>query len=501
QTHSPRATRARKTIIELLLSSHPNDCLYCVRSNNCDLNKLAREYGVEQRNYPGEEKGKPLDVSSLSIVRDPDKCILCGKCIRICEEVQSVSALDFIQRGSQTMVGPAFAEGLNISSCINCGQCILVCPTGALYEKDSIKDVMAAIQDPSKHVVVQHAPSVSVTLAEEFGMRPGMDIAGKMTAALRQIGFDKVFDTSYSADLTIMEEGTELVSRLQKGGKMPMFSSCSPGWVKFVEEFYPEFIENLSTCKSPQQMLGAVVKSYYAEKNNLDPKSIYSVAVMPCTAKKFEAGRPEMGHENLADLDAVLTTRELANMIRLHGIDLNTMPPESADLPFGSRSTAGKLFGVSGGVMEAALRSAHYLVTGKDLKELKFQAIRGLDGIKKAEVKIADITLKVVAVSGLGNARKVLDAIKEGREEYHFVEVMTCPGGCINGGGQPIGANPEAIRARMQALYNIDATEPLRQSHENQAILQLYKEFLGRPASHLSHELLHTKYKRREVIR
>ena len=499
-THSPKAVMARKTIIELLLSSHPDDCLYCERSNNCELRLLAKEYGVTQKLYPGGPKGSPLDISSLSLKRDPDKCILCGKCVRVCEEVQTVSALDFIRRGSKTIVGCAFEQGLNVSSCINCGQCAMVCPTGAIVERSHIKEVIDALNDPTKHVVVQHAPSISVTLAEEFGMKAGNDICGKMTAALRLLGFDRVFDTSFAADLTIMEEASELVTRIQTGGKLPMMTSCSPGWIKYVEQSYPEFIENLSSCKSPQQMLGAVIKSYYSKLSGIDSKDIFHVSIMPCTAKKFEAARPEMGDGKHVDIDAVLTTRELAELIKLYGINLAELAPEATDTPFGTRTTAGKIFGVSGGVMEAAVRTAHYFVTGKELKELKLQAVRGLEGVKEAKVKVGDLTLSVAVVSGLGNAKKLLEEIKLKKRDVQFVEVMTCPGGCINGGGQPIGVESSAIKQRMNALYNIDQMEPLRQSHQNPEIKKLYAEFLKEPLGEVSHRLLHTHYKKRDVI-
>lgn len=500
QTHSARAVRARKTIVELLLANHPDDCLYCVRNGDCTLSQLASELGVRQRRYGGDRTHMPVDVSSPSLVRDPEKCILCGKCVRICEEAQGVAAIDFVARGSKSRIGCAFNQSLNVSSCINCGQCIMVCPTGSLREASSNKELNDALADPEKIVVVQHAPAVSVTLAEEFGLKPGLDICGTMTAALRRLGFKRVFETSFAADLTVMEEGSELVHRLTNKGVLPMLTSCSPGWIKFVEQFYPEFIPNLSTCKSPQQMLGAIVKSYYAEREGIDPKKIVSVALMPCTAKKFEAGRAEMGLEGLADIDIVLTTRELARLIRLYGIDLNAIEPEAADVPFGLRSTAGKLFGASGGVMEAAIRTAHFLVTGQELKQLKVAEVRGLDGIKEAKVKIGDLTLGVAVASGLGNARKLLEQVKAGRKDLHFIEVMTCPGGCIGGGGQPVSTDQAAVRSRMQALYNIDQTEAMRCAHQNRAVSQLYEHFLGTPLGAMSHKLLHTKYHKRDVI-
>jgi len=500
QTHSPRALRARKTIIELLLANHPDDCLYCVRSGHCDLQGLANELGVRERRYSGGKNEYHVDSSNPSIVRDPAKCILCGKCVRVCEEVQAVAAIDFVGRGSKTMVGTAFSEGLNVSSCINCGQCIMVCPTGALREQSYIKEVLNAIADPGKLVVVQHAPSVSVTLGEEFGLKPGADVDGMLVAALRRLGFDRVFDTSFLADLTIMEEASELAHRIRTGGKLPMMTSCSPGWIKFVEEFYPEMLDNLSTCKSPQQMMGAVIKSFFAEREGIAPDKIFSVAIMPCVAKKFEAGRPEHSRNGIPDIDAVLTTRELARVIRMRGMDLQSLTPEHADTPFGERSTAGKIFGASGGVMEAAIRTAYHLLTGDELPGLKVEAIRGFDGRKEAKLEINGTPIGVAVVSGLQNARQLLEEIRNGRDDIHFIEVMTCPGGCIAGGGQPLNANPDAIRARMQALYTIDRDEPVRTSHGNPSIQRLYTEFLGEPLGEKSHHLLHTHYAKREVM-
>ncbi|MDM7993368.1 MAG: NADH-dependent [FeFe] hydrogenase, group A6 [Candidatus Fermentibacter sp.] len=499
-THSPDAIAARKTIVELLLANHPDDCLYCARNGSCELQGYALELGVRQRRYAGSRNDWKLDLSSPAIVRDPDKCILCGKCVRVCEEIQGVSAIDFIGRGSRAHIGTAFDEGLNVSSCINCGQCIKVCPTGALTERSSISKVMDAINDPTKTVVVQHAPSISVTIAEEFGMKPGIDAADMMTAALRRMGFDRVFDTSFSADLTIMEEAAELVHRIRTGGRLPMMTSCSPGWIKFVEQFYPEFLGNLSTCKSPQQMLGAIIKSYWADREKLDPRNVYSVSIMPCTAKKFEAGRPEMLRDGIPDIDAVLTTRELAQAIRTFGMDLASLPGEPADTPFGERSSAGKLFGATGGVMEAAIRTAHFMLTGRELEIQRITAIRGLEGVKEASVDIGGTEVRVAVASGTANARRILDQIRAGRSDLHFIEIMTCPGGCIAGGGQPLNADPEVLKARMQALYGIDRDAQLRTSHSNPSIKRIYSEFLGEPGGHLSHELLHTSYTERDVL-
>ncbi len=502
RTHSPRAVDARTTLVELLLANHPDDCLYCSRSGDCQLQSVAQHLGVGRRRYFGGRTHARKDVASPSIVRDPAKCILCGKCVRVCEEIQTVGAIEFIGRGSRAHIGPAFDEGLNVSSCVNCGQCVAVCPTGALAEHSALEEVRSALSDPEKYVVVQHAPSVSVSLAEAFGAKPGADVDGALTAALRRLGFRRVFDTAFTADLTVMEEASELVQRLTAGDPagLPMMTSCSPGWITFVEQFYPDMIPRLSTCKSPQQMLGAVIKSFFAEREKIDPARIYSVAIMPCTAKKFEAGRPEMARDGRPDIDAVLTTRELAALIRMHGLDLAALPPEAPDTPFGERTSAGKLFGASGGVAEAALRTAHFLLTGGPPASLKLQPLRGPEGAKECRATIAGREIGVAAVSSLGRARALLEQLRAGRSDLHFVEVMTCPGGCVNGGGQPRNASPDAVRARMQALYTIDRDAALRASHQNMAVQRLYAEFLEKPLSKRSHDLLHTHYGKRDVI-
>lgn len=498
-THSLRAIDARKTIVELLLANHPDDCLYCERNNTCELQRLAVELGIRERRYSGAKNNWHVDASSPAIVRDPAKCVLCGKCIRTCEEVQGVAAIDFTGRGSRALVAPAFRETLNVSSCVNCGQCVAACPTGALIEHSSVEAVMQALADPQKQVVIQHAPAVSVSIAEELGLKAGSDVQGLLTAALRRIGFKRVFDTSFGADLTIMEEATELVTRIKNGGVLPMITTCCPAWIKFAETFYPEFLPNLSTCKSPQQMLGAVIKRYWAPKQGIAPERVFSVAVMPCTAKKFEAQRAEMVKDGIPDIDAVLTTRELAKMIRRCGIAVETLEPELDDLPFGVRSSAGKLFGATGGVMEAAIRTAHYLITGTDLVDAKITPLRGPAEIKEFSVKVGDLILQTAVVNGLSAARKVLEEIKAGKRTLHFLEIMSCPGGCVGGGGQPYGISRDKVRIRMQALYAIDQAAPVRASHHNKEVAHLYQEFLGQPNSHLSHELLHTSYRDRSA--
>ena len=499
KTHSPKVLEARRNLLELMVSNHPDDCLYCVRNGNCDLRQLVDEYGVGDRRLPKKNKAEEKDTSSYSIVRDPNKCILCGKCVRVCEDIQGVVAIELMGRGFETAVGIENGKDMEHSKCINCGQCILACPTGALSEVSHVQNVIDALNDPDKMVVVQHAPAISVSLAEEFGIAPGKDIDGLMIAAFRKMGFDRAFDTSFTADLTIMEEGSELVHRITNKGKLPMLTSCSPGWIKFCEQFYPELLENVSTCKSPQQMMGAIIKSFFAERVGVDPANIFSVSIMPCTAKKFEAQRPEMGRNGVADVDAVLTTRELGKLIRMHGINVDALEPEEADTPFGERTTAGKIFGATGGVMEAAIRSAYFLITGNELENLKVEAVRGLEGIREAKVNVNGTEVGVAVASSLGDARKLLDQVRDGRDDIHFIEIMTCPGGCVAGGGQPIGTDIEKIKARTKALYKIDENEAVKTSHSNEYVQRLYKEFLVEPLGEKSHELLHTHYHQREM--
>lgn len=501
KTHSQRVVESRKTIIELLLSNHPDDCLYCVRNGNCELQELAGELNVRERRIRGKKNSLSIDRSSASIIRDPNKCILCGRCVRVCEEVMGVSAIDILNRGSRSVVGTSFCKGLNTSSCVNCGQCIMVCPTGALSEKSHFAEIQEAMNNPEKTVVVQYAPAISVSLAEEFNLVPGSDINGILNSALRKAGFNKVFDTTFSADLTIMEESAELIKRIVNKETLPMITSCCPAWIKYAEEFFPEFIPNISSCKSPQQMQGAVIKSYWSEVSGFAPENIYSVSVMPCTAKKFEAQRDEMTTHGITDVDAVLTTRELAQFIRMMGIDMSNISPETADSPLGCRSSAGKLFGATGGVMEAAIRTAYFKLTGEEMVKFTVPEVRGLSGRKEAKIKIGEMELGVAVVNGLANAKKLLNDIKNGENDIHFIEIMACPGGCINGGGQHLRADEENVMARMKSLYDIDSKETIKVSHKNPEVIELYRNFLGEPLGHLSHELLHTHYTKREIIK
>ena len=499
-THSSKVVEARKTIIELLLSNHPDDCLYCLRNGNCELQNLSKEYHVVERRIRGKKNSFKMDHSGLSIVRDPEKCILCGRCIRVCEEVINVGCIDYINRGSQTLIGTAMNKPLNTSSCVNCGQCIMVCPTGAITEKNNVGIVLDALNQKSKKVVVQYAPAISVSIAEAFGMKAGRDLNGVMNAALRKMGFNFVFDTTFGADLTIMEEASELIDRVTNGGVLPMFTSCCPAWVKYAEEYAVDMLPYLSSCKSPQQMVGAVVKSYFAKQANLDPKDIISVSIMPCTAKKFEAERPTMSQNDVPDVDIVITSRELIEMIKLYGIDMHTIEPELTDSPLGVRSSAGKIFGTTGGVMEAALRTAYKMISGEELLTFKIQAVRGFEGRKEAKININGLEVGVAVVSGLANANALIEEIRNGRKDIHFIEVMTCPGGCIAGGGQRIGADEAAVAARMKGLYDIDDRETIKVSHKNPEIIELYEKFLQKPLGHKSHELLHTHYMKRDVL-
>jgi len=493
RTNTPRVRAARRFNVELLLSNHQVDCPNCVRNLNCELQTLAQTLGVREVRFAGEKSSYPVDTSTPAIVRDPNKCILCRRCVAVCEKVQGVKAITPLERGFHTVIAPAFFDELINVPCVECGQCTLVCPTGALYEKDYTNEVWAALADPEKFVVVQTAPATRVSIGQEFGFAPGAINTGQMVAALRRLGFDRVFDTDFTADLTILEEGSEFIERFTKGERLPLLTSCSPGWIKFVEHFYPEFIPNLSTCKSPQQMFGAVAKTYYAQKAGVDPAKMTVVSIMPCTAKKFECQRPEMQDSGYQDVDYVLTTRELARMIKEAGIDFQNLPEEAYDDPLGESTGAGVIFGATGGVMEAALRTAYELVTGKTLPSLDFHDVRGLTGIKEATVDLDGALVRVAVAHSLGHARRLLERVKAG-EQYHFIEVMCCPGGCIGGGGQPIPTDTEIRAQRIAGIYTADERMVLRKSHENPSVQALYREFLEKPLGEKSHHLLHTHY-------
>ena len=500
KTSSKKVREARKTNLELLLSNHPLDCQLCDRNGSCELQDLSYQFGVREIRFPGEKKTYEVDRSSPSIKRDANRCILCGRCIRACQEIQAVFAIDFANRGFDSLVSPSLGLPLGESVCVNCGQCILACPTGALSEVSHVEMVWEALEDPEKFVILQTAPAIRVSIGEPFGLPPGTVTTGKMVAAFRRLGFDRVFDTNFAADLTIIEEGTEFINRLQKGGKLPLITSCSPGWIKFMEHFYPELMGNVSTCKSPQQMFGAVAKTYYAQKLGIDPQDMVVVSIMPCTAKKFECQREEMKSSGCQDVDYSLTTREAARMLKEKGIDLREMPEEEFDDPLGISTGAAAVFGATGGVMEAALRSVYEIVSGKTLESLDFYDVRGMEGVKEATVNIDGLEVGVAVAHSLGNARKILDQIKEGNSKYHFIEIMACPGGCIGGGGQPIPTDLDIRMKRIEAIYQVDKNLSLRKSHENPAIKQLYEEFLGEPNGEKAHQLLHTHYLPREKM-
>ena len=499
RTNTPNVINSRRKTLELILSTHERKCLSCVRSGNCELQTLANELGVEMEdNYDGETNKYEIDDSAAHMYRDNNKCILCRRCVAVCEKTQGIGVIGANERGFKTFIGSAFDMGLGDTSCVSCGQCIAVCPTGAIAEKDYTTEVLAAIADPEKHVIVQTAPAVRAALGECFDMPIGTNVEGKMVTALRLLGFDKVFDTDFAADLTIMEESTEFINRVKNGGKLPLITSCSPGWIKYCEHYFPDMIDNLSSCKSPQQMFGATAKTFYAEKMGIDPKNIVMVSIMPCTAKKFEIGRDDQNAAGVPDVDFALTTRELGRMSKRAGINFAALNDGKFDEPLGISTGAAVIFGATGGVMEAALRTAVHTLTGADVVD--FPEVRGTEGIKEATYKVGDLDV----ASGLSNANELLTKVQNGEADYHFIEIMGCPGGCVNGGGQP--QQPATVRnftdlraERAKALYDQDAAMPVRKSHENPAVKAVYDEFFGEPGSHEAHEILHTSYVKRTI--
>ena len=493
-TNSKLVRDMQKGVLELILANHPQDCLKCIRNGKCELQNLCELFHISKSNLEDVVEALEIDDSSPSLVRNHQKCIKCNRCVEVCQEVQGVGVLCHAHRSVDYTVTTAFERKLAEGLCVACGQCSSVCPVGAIYEKDELEKVWDAIHDPNKHVVVQVAPAVRVSIGDEFNMPYGEKVTGKIVAALRRIGFDKVFDTNFTADLTIIEEGNELLDRLNNGGILPMITSCSPGWINYVEGFFPHLLTHLSSCKSPQQMFGTLTKTYYAEKMGIDPKDIYTVSIMPCTAKKYEAARKEMVHDNIRNIDVVLTTREFARMIMAANIDFVKIEEDTFDAPFGITTGAGAIFGVTGGVMEAALRTVSELATGKELQVLEFSEVRGMEGIKKAELNLNGTPIKVAVAHGLENAKNIMKMIENGTCEFTFIEIMSCPGGCIGGGGQPIGTTSGIKQQRIQGIYEIDRGTPVRKSHENPAIVALYEEYLKKPLGDISHTLLHTSY-------
>lgn len=499
KTHSPRVISARKMIVELLLSNHPDDCLYCIRNGNCELQDLAVELNVRERRISGKKSKANSDHSSPGVVRDPSKCILCGRCVRVCDEILGVSAFEFMKRGNQTAIATSMNKDLNFSNCVNCGQCILVCPTGSLHEKTNFDIVQDMISNPEIKVIAQYSPAISLSLAEEIGLRTGKDLNGILNAVLKRIGFDKVFDNSFGADLAIYEQADELADRINNDENLPMISSCCPGWIKHMEQTHPDMIDHVSTCKSPQQMLGALIKSYYADKEKISPDKIYTVSITPCTANKFEAQREEMTHKGVSDVDVVITTRELIKLIHLYGIDMQSLDEEMPDSPFNTRSSVGKMVSVTGGLSEGIARTLSYHLNGKELSNLKIPKLRGFKDQKAAVVKIANKQVLFAVANGLKHAEELIKEIRDGKSNYHFIEIMACPNGCINGGGQPFCNDEKILKNRLKAIYDLDEKEAINVAHKNSNVIELYNEFLGEPLSKKCRKFLHTKYTQRDI--
>ncbi|MDC7126232.1 MAG: NADH-dependent [FeFe] hydrogenase, group A6 [Spirochaetales bacterium] len=499
KTNTARVRETVKTIVELILADHPQECLTCIRNGNCELRQLSDKLGLTNIQAEPSVKRYPIDLSSSTLVRDNNKCIKCGRCAEVCHHVQEVGILYSHNRSTEICISPEYGKKLSEVSCVHCGQCVLACPVGAIYEKDETSKVWDAIQDPEKHVIVQTAPSIRVSIAEEFGLPAGNVSTGKLVSALRNLGFDKIFDTDFAADVTIMEEGNELLQRLKTGGTLPMLTSCSPGWINYIEQYYPELLAHVSSCKSPQQMFGALAKTYYSKVSGIPAEKIFVVSIMPCTAKKYEAQREEMRDSGFQDVDVALTTRELGRMLRSTGTDFSTLPEGQYDEPMGDSTGAAAIFGATGGVMEAALRTVYEVLTGEELKKLEFEEVRGMEGVKSSTVDIAGSPVKVAVAHGLSNAKKILESIKSGKADYTFIEVMCCPGGCIGGGGQPYGSTNARRQERIEALYRLDKDMELRKSHENPAVKKLYDDFLGCPLGETSHKLLHTHYSDRSA--
>ena len=499
-THSPRVLKARKTIVELLLSNHPDDCLYCERNGNCELQLLAEDLNIRERRIPGKKSSYKIDKSSSSIIRDSAKCILCGRCVRVCEELQAVACLDFTRRGSDLIISSAMSKPLNFSNCINCGQCVMVCPTGALIEKTQFEEISTALYNPEKILIAQYSPSIAVSLAEEFGIKGGKDINGIINAVLRKIGFSRVYESAFAADVNVLEMAEEFIRKHDKGEGMPFITGDCPAWIKYAEQFLPEFLPNITTVKSPQQITGSLIKTWIAEKENINPGAIFSVSIMPCTAKKFEGQRVEMTRKGISDIDTVITTRELARLIRLHGIDIHQIEPEPADEPMGGVRSAGKLFGISGGVLESLLRTVYYKTVGKELEEAAFPNLRTNKNMREAKVMIGKKELSVVAVSGISHAIRILEEVRLKKKHYDIIEIMACPGGCVAGGGQPVRPEEDSLRIRGKLLYDAENKERYKPAHKNPQVLFLYKEYLDEAMSKKCMELLHTHYTHREVL-